>query len=72
MANAMTKLTDDLSHLQYDEFLLAMKDVAVKANRVLKKKSVCAFMIGDVREKGDSMNVFLESGFKLKEIIIKE
>lgn len=69
----------DMSHLPYDDFLLAMKDVAVEANRVLKKSAVCAFMIGDIREKGyvcplgmNSMNVFLESGFKLKEIIIKE
>ncbi|WP_405382580.1 TRM11 family SAM-dependent methyltransferase [Phascolarctobacterium sp.] len=72
-------IPEDMSHLQYEEFLLAMKDVAVEANRVLKKNAICAYMIGDVREKGyvrplgmDSMNVFLESGFKLKEIIIKE
>lgn len=72
-------ISDDLSHLQYDDFLLAMKDVATEANRVLKENAVCAFMIGDIREKGyvrplgmDSMNIFLKFGFKLKEIIIKE
>ena len=72
-------IPDDLSHLQYEEFLLAMNDVAEEANRVLKKKSICAYMIGDIREKGcvrplgmDSMNVFVKKGFKLKEIIIKE
>lgn len=72
-------IADDLSHLQYEEFLLAMKDVAVEANRVLKKQGICAYMIGDIREKGyvrplgmDSMNIFLKAGFRLKEIIIKE
>lgn len=72
-------IEEDISHLQYEDFLLAMKDVALEAHRVLKAKSICAFMIGDVREKGyvrplgmDSMNVFVEMGFKLKEIIIKE
>ena len=56
-----------------------MKDVAKEAYRVLKDKKVCAFMIGDVREKGyvrplgmDTVNVFIETGFKLKEIVIKE
>lgn len=72
-------ISGDLSHLQYEEFLLAMKDVAAEANRVLKENSICAYMIGDIREKGyvrplgmDSMNIFLKAGFKLKEIIIKE
>lgn len=72
-------IPEDLSHLCYEEFLLAMKDVATEANRVLKKNAICAFMIGDIREKGyvrplgmETMNIFLESGFKLKEIIIKE
>ena len=56
-----------------------MIDVANEAYRILKSKSICAFMIGDVREKGyvrplgmDTMKIFIESGFRLKEIIIKE
>ena len=56
-----------------------MKDVAKEAYRVLKPKAVCAFMIGDVRENGyvrplgmDTMNVYIETGFHLKEIVIKE
>lgn len=72
-------IPEDISHLHYEEFLLAMKDVATEANRVLKEKAVCAFMIGDIREKGyvrplgmETMNIFLEAGFKIKEIIIKE
>lgn len=72
-------IVEDISHLYYDEFLSAMKDVAKEAYRVLKDKSVCTYMIGDVREKGyvrplgmDTMKIFIEAGFRLKEIIIKE
>ena len=72
-------IPEDLSHLRYEEFLLAMKDVAAEAKRVLKKHAICAFMIGDIREKGyvrplgmETLNIFLKAGFKLKEIIIKE
>lgn len=72
-------IVEDISRLQYEEFLLAMRDVAKEAYRVLKHKSICAFMIGDVREQGyvrplgmDTMNTFIKIGFQLKEIIIKE
>lgn len=72
-------IAEDISHLYYDGFISAMKDVAKEADRVLKSKAVCAFMIGDIREKGyvrplgmDTVNVFIETGFKLKEIVIKE
>ena len=56
-----------------------MRDVAREAYRVLRKCKVCAVMIGDIRCKGNViplgfrlMQVFLEQGFLLKEIIIKE
>lgn len=72
-------IAEDLSHLYYEDFLLAMRDVAKEAYRVLKAKAICTFMIGDVREKGyvrplgmDTMNIFIKAGFQLKEIIIKE
>ena len=72
-------IAEDISHLHYEDFIFAMKDVAQEAYRVLKPKAICAFMIGDVREKGyirplgmDTMKIFLEAGFQLKEIIIKE
>lgn len=72
-------IAEDISHLYYDGFISAMKDVAKEAYRVLKPKAVCAFMIGDIREKGyvrplgmDTVNAFIETGFKLKEIVIKE
>lgn len=72
-------ISEDLSHLSYENFLQAMRKVAQESYRVLKTNSVCAFMIGDVRRNGyvqplgmDTMNIFIESGFRLKEIIIKE
>lgn len=56
-----------------------MEFVANESYRVLKKQGICAFMIGDVREKGyvvplgmNSMQKFVNAGFRLKEIIIKE
>ena len=72
-------LKEDMSHLNYENFLLAMQDVAKEAYRVLKDRAVCAYMIGDIRENGyvrplgmDTMNIFIENGFRTKEIIIKE
>lgn len=72
-------ISGDISLLDYDGFLEAMEQVANEAYRVLKKGRYCAFLIGDVREKGfvkplgfDTMRVFEEAGFKLKEIVIKQ
>jgi DNA modification methylase len=72
-------IKEDISHLHYVEFLCAMEDVAQEAYRVLKPQSICAFMIGDIREKNyvrplgmDTMKIFVGAGFRLKEIIIKE
>ena len=69
----------DISLLKYDDFLASMNKVASEANRVLKKNRICAFMIGDIREHGyvrplgmNTMQKFIDNGFKLKEIIIKE
>lgn len=69
----------DLSLLKHNEFLLAMEDVAKEAYRVLKQGKICVFMIGDMRKYGnviplgmETMNIFLNTGFKSKEIIIKE
>lgn len=53
--------------------------VAREAYRVLKNHGICAFMIGDIRRLGNvlplgmnSMQKFVDAGFKLKEIVIKE
>lgn len=69
----------DLSHLPYEDFVLSMADVAKESFRVLKNNGICAFMIGDIRRKGnvlplgmDLMQKFAGAGFVLKEIVIKE
>ena len=72
-------LTGDLSQQPVKKFIEAMKPVAAESFRVLKKGKICAFLIGDVRKKGvlyplgfELMNVFINAGFSLKEIVIKE
>ena len=69
----------DISNLKHEKFLKEMEFVANESYRVLRKQGICAFMIGDVREKGyvvplgmNSMQKFVNAGFRLKEIIIKE
>lgn len=69
----------DLSLLSKENFYIAIKNVAHECYRVLKDNSKCAIIIGDVRKNGyieplgfKVMNIFLDVGFLLKEIIIKE
>jgi len=69
----------DLSHLEVKDFLEQMKLVAAESYRVLKKDKFCAILMGDTRKKGhvipmsfEVMKIFEVSGFKLKEIVIKE
>lgn len=72
-------IENDLSHLKVPEFLEEMKKVAAESYRVLKSGKFCAILMGDTRQKGhmvpmsfDVMKIFQDTGFKLKEIIIKE
>lgn len=72
-------LEGDISLLEVEEFLKAMKNVALEAYRILKKGNMCAVMIGDIRHHGNvvplgfrMMESFLQIGFLNKEIIIKE
>jgi DNA modification methylase len=72
-------LPDDLSNFSYDDFLAAMKSVAQESFRVLKRRKVCAIMVGDMRRNGkvvplgfSIMQIFQSAGFSIKEIIIKE
>ncbi len=72
-------IEEDLSHLDVDEYLEEMKKVSDEAFRVLKDEKYCAILIGDIRKKKHViplgfmvMQTFLNSGFVLKEIIIKE
>lgn len=69
----------DLSLCNIDEFINEMKKVAKEAFRVLKEDKYCAILIGDTRKNKHMiplgfkvMQVFLDAGFILKEIIIKE
>lgn len=73
------EIPGDISHLKYEEFLKELEQVARESYRVLKKQGICAFMIGDIRRKGyvlplgmNSMQKFVDAGFKIKEIVIKE
>lgn len=72
-------IKNDLSLLKVKDFLEAMKPVASESFRVLKDSKYCAILIGDTRKNGrviplgfGVMKIFLNAGFKLKEIIIKE
>lgn len=69
----------DLSHLIQKEFLTAIEKVASECFRVLKKDKFCAIVMGDTRKNGmvqplgfETMQRFIDVGFKIKEIIIKE
>jgi DNA modification methylase len=68
----------DLSFYEVDEFLKEMSKVAKESYRVLKPGRQCAILIGDIRKKGyviplgfKLIDVYLSTGFKLKELVIK-
>ena len=72
-------IPEDLSLLNVKDFLSEMKKVASECHRVIKKDKFCAVLMGDTRHKGNMipmsfevMQIFIDNGFKLKEIIIKE
>ena len=69
----------DLSLLELDEFLNQIDLFSKECYRILKKNKVCSIMIGDIRKNRNIiplgfyvMNIFIQTGFTLKEIIIKE
>jgi DNA modification methylase len=72
-------IENDLSHLDVKDFFEQMKSVAAESYRVLKNDKFCAILMGDTRKNGHVipmsfgvMKIFEATGFKLKEIIIKE
>lgn len=76
--NYSSKVEGDLSKLGMEEFLQEMRKVAEESYRVLKHGRKCAILIGDTRKRKHvipigfrTINVFLEAGFKLKELVIK-
>jgi DNA modification methylase len=76
--NYSSKVEGDLSKLGIEEFLQEMRKVADESYRVLKPGRKCAILIGDTRKRKHvipigfrTINVFLEAGFKLEELVIK-
>ena len=68
----------DLSFFDIDEFLKEMAKVAKESFRVIKPGRQCAILIGDTRRKKHVIplgfkfiNVYLDAGFKLRELVIK-
>ena len=72
------QVNGDFSFLGIEEFLKEMATVAKESYRTLKPGRQCAILIGDTRKKKNVIplgfqfiGVFLDAGFKLKELIIK-
>lgn len=68
-----------MSNLDIEDFLIKIKSVSEESFRVLKNNKYCAILMGDTRRKKHIiplgfrvMDIFMNSGFVLKEIIIKE
>jgi DNA modification methylase len=68
----------DLSFLTVEDYLKEMEKVAKESYRVLKPGRQCAILIGDMRKHKHVIplgfkfiNVYLNAGFKLKELVIK-
>ncbi len=68
----------DLSSLSIKDYLIQMYKVAKECFRVLKYNKYCTILIGDTRKHKhyipiahNVMHIFLESGFVLKDYIIK-
>jgi DNA modification methylase len=72
-------IENDISHCDVKDFLIQMEYVAAESYRVLKEGKFCAILMGDTRKKGHVvpmsfkvMEIFIKTGFKIKEIIIKQ
>lgn len=72
-------IKEDISRLNLKEYLNQMSLFSKECFRVLKKDKICSSLIGDIRKNKNViplgfyiMNMFIQTGFTLKEIIIKE
>ncbi|HOK63144.1 MAG TPA: DNA methyltransferase [Soehngenia sp.] len=77
--NYSDDIKEDMSLLSVKDFLAEMHKVAKESYRVLKDNKFCAILMGDTRKNGhvvplsfEVMKIYESSGFKLKEIVIKE
>lgn len=73
-----TGIPGDLSDLSVDDFLNEMAKVAHESLRILKPGAKCAILIGDARKSKHvvpigfgTIRVFLDAGFRLRELVIK-
>lgn len=73
-----TKIEGDLSQLPLKNYLKEMQKVAKESYRVLKPGKMCVILIGDARKNKrvipigfEVIRIFLNNGFRLKELIIK-
>ncbi|HKU50301.1 MAG TPA: DNA methyltransferase [Nitrososphaera sp.] len=76
--NKKNSRRQDLSFLEIEDFLGQVHNVARENHRVLKKDGHCAVLIGDMRKNKNVVplgfrliDIYLQSGFVLKELIIK-
>ncbi|MGB9877129.1 MAG: TRM11 family SAM-dependent methyltransferase [bacterium] len=76
--NYSSNIEGDLSNLGFPDFLKEMRKVASESFRVLKKGKKCALLLGDARKQRhivplgfEVINLFLQAGFMLKELVIK-
>jgi len=72
------KIPGDLSALSVRDFLIEIRKVADESLRVLKPGGKCAILIGDARKSKhvvpigfQTIRVFLDAGFALRELVIK-
>lgn len=72
-------LKSDISRLSLEGFLTQIELFSKECFRILKQGKICSILIGDIRKNKNVvplgsylMNIFIQSGFTLKEIIIKE
>ena len=72
-------IKEDISRLNLQEFLNKMNLFSKECFRILKKDKICSILIGDIRKNKNViplgfyiMNIFIQTGFTLNEIIIKE
>lgn len=72
-------IKEDLSRLELKDFFEQINLFSKECFRVLKPRKICSILIGDIRKNKNViplgfyiMNIFIQTGFILKEIIIKE
>ena len=72
-------IKEDISRLNLKDFFSRINLFSKECFRILKKNKICSILIGDIRKNKNViplgfyiMNIFIQAGFTLKEIIIKE